>query len=129
MRFRIEPGERLHEETEPRAIRRALLPEIDQADGTDLKKYPQYLNDLKEQGIDFPDISAPREIKYELKGKLGELFTDSMEILTNDVKYFRYQAVLALKEQIRDEYYPQARIVSISLAGILRNLYERLFSA
>lgn len=89
---------------------------------TDLKNYPKYLDDLKEQGIDFPEISPPREIEYELKGKLGELFTHSMDILTNEVKYFRYQAVLALKEDIRDEYYPQARIVSLSLAGILRNL-------
>ena len=89
---------------------------------TDLKNYPKYLDDLKDQGIDFPDISPPREIEYELKGKLGELFTHSMAVLTNEVKYFRYQAVLALKEEIRDEFYPQARIVSISLAGILRNL-------
>jgi len=89
---------------------------------TDLKNYPKYLDDLKEQGIDFPEISAPREIEYELKGKIGELFTHSMDVLTNEVKYFRYQAVLALKEEIRDEQYPQARIVSLSLAGILRNL-------
>lgn len=89
---------------------------------TDLKNYPKYLEDMKEQGIEFPEISPPREIQYELKGKIGELFTHSMDILTNDVKYFRYQAVLALKEEIRDEHYPQARIVSLSLAGILRNL-------
>jgi superfamily II DNA/RNA helicase len=89
---------------------------------TDLKNYPKYLEDLKEQGIDFPEISPPREIQYELKGKIGELFTHSMDILTNEVKYFRYQAVLALKEEIRDEHYPQARIVSLSLAGIFRNL-------
>lgn len=89
---------------------------------TDLKNYPQYLNDLREQGIDFPEISPPREIRYELEGELGELFTHSMDVLTNEVKYFRYQAVLALNEEIRDEYYPQARIVSLSLAGILRNL-------
>jgi superfamily II DNA/RNA helicase len=89
---------------------------------TDLRNYPKYLEDLKEQNIDFPDISPPREIEYALEGKLGELFTHSMGVLTNDVKYFRYQAVLNLKEEIRDEYYPQARIVSLSLAGILRNL-------
>lgn len=89
---------------------------------TDLKNYPKYLQDLKEQGIDFPEIAPPREIEYELRGNIGELFTHSMDVLTNEVKYSRYQAVLALKKEIRDEQYPQARIVSLSLAGILRNL-------
>lgn len=88
----------------------------------DLKNYPKYMDDLREQGISFPEIAPPREIEYALEGEIGDLFIYSMDILTNDVKYFRYQAVLALQEEIREELYPQASIVSLSLAGILRNL-------
>ena len=88
----------------------------------DLKKYPKYLEDLIEQGISFPEIAEPKSIEYELEGKLGELFVHSMEVLTEDVKYHRYQAILHLKKEIRDDIYPQASLVSKSLAGILRNL-------
>lgn len=89
---------------------------------SDLKNYPKYMDDLKEQGISFPEIADPKAIEYQLAGELGELFTHSMAVLTGDVKYYRYQAVLALKTEIRDDLYPQANIVSKSLAGILRNL-------
>jgi superfamily II DNA/RNA helicase len=89
---------------------------------SDLKNYPKYLDDLTAQGISFPEIAEPKSIEYELEGKLGELFVDSMKILTDDVKYHRYQAILALKQEIRNEIYPQASLVSMSLAGILRNL-------
>lgn len=88
----------------------------------DLKNYPKYLDDLKAQGISFPEIAEPKAIGYELEGKVGELFVESMKVLTGDVKYHRYQAILHLKEEIRDDVYPQASLVSMSLAGILRNL-------
>ncbi len=88
----------------------------------DLKKYPKYLDDLTAQGISFPEIAEPRSIEYALDGSLGELFVESMRILTGEVKYHRYQAILHLNEKIRDETYPQASLVSKSLAGILRNL-------
>lgn len=88
----------------------------------DLKKYPNYLEDLTAQGISFPEIAEPKSIEYALEGNLGELFVESMRILTEEVKYHRYQAILRLSEEIRDETYPQASIVSKSLAGILRNL-------
>lgn len=88
----------------------------------DLKKYPKYLEDLEAQGIIFPEIAAPRAIEYKLDGPLGQLFVESMDILTNDIKYCRYQAVGALTEEIQEKYYPQARIVSRSLARILQTL-------
>lgn len=88
----------------------------------DLDNYPKYKADLKEQGIQFPEIADPKSVEYELKGKLGELFVDSMKMLTEDIKYYRYQAILHLNQEIRDEIYPQASLVSKSLAGILRNL-------
>ena len=88
----------------------------------DLKNYPKYLDDLEAQGIIFPEIAAPRAIEYKLEGKLGELFVESMGILTTDIKYFRYQAVGALTDENQEKYYPQARIVSLSLARILQTL-------
>jgi len=88
----------------------------------DLEKYPKYKDDLKSQGIDFPAIAAPRSKKYALEGELGVLFADTMESLTTEIKYHRYQAISALKEEIREDLYPQAKLVSKSLARILQTL-------
>ena len=88
----------------------------------DLKKYPKYLEDLEAQGIIFPEIAPPRAIEYKLDGPLGQLFVESMDILTDEVKYFRYRAVGALTDEIKNRYYPQANIVSRSLARILQTL-------
>ncbi|MEP6850605.1 MAG: helicase-related protein [Acidobacteriota bacterium] len=88
----------------------------------DLTNYPKYFDDLKEQGIVFPDIADPRAVQYELKGDLGTLFAETMTALTDEVKYHRYRAVGALNEELREELYPQARLVSESLAGIFRTL-------
>ncbi|MBX3295013.1 MAG: DEAD/DEAH box helicase family protein [Acidobacteria bacterium] len=88
----------------------------------DLDKYPKYRDDLRAQNIDFPDIMPPIAIEYELVGDVGALFVESMAILTDEVKYFRYQAVGALIEEVRDAFYPQAKIVSNSLARILQTL-------
>ncbi|HEV7646111.1 MAG TPA: SNF2-related protein [Pyrinomonadaceae bacterium] len=88
----------------------------------DLEKYPKYKDDLKAQGIDFPAIAAPRSKNYALEGELGVLFADTMVSLTTEVKYHRYQAISSLKEDIRGDLYPQAKLVSASLARILQTL-------
>ncbi len=88
----------------------------------DLDKYPKYKEDLKDQGIEFPEIALPRAIRYELVGDLGKLFAETMIALNIDVQYHRYQAISALTEDIRDDLYPQARLVSKSLARILQTL-------
>jgi superfamily II DNA/RNA helicase len=103
---------------------RVLTPITVRRTRKDLDKYPKYKDDLDEQGIRFPEIHAPIAREYRLEGKLGDLFAETMYRLTSEehIGYFRYQAISALREELRDEYYPQARLVSRSLAGILRTL-------
>ncbi len=88
----------------------------------DLDKYPKYKEDLKDQGIEFPEIALPKAIRYELVGDLGTLFAETMVALNIDVQYHRYQAISALNEDIREDLYPQASLVSTSLARILQTL-------
>lgn len=114
----IEAIRRLYQEIRERVI----SPITVRRTRKDLDKYPKYKEDLKAQNIAFPDIEPPIAVKYELAGKLGQLFVDTMEVLTNDIKYYRYQAVSALTEEIREEFYPQANLVSRSLARILQTL-------
>lgn len=90
----------------------------------DLKSYPKYIDDLKDQGIIFPEIAAPKAKLYELDAKLSKLFYQTMFYLTDDdkIKYNRYQAIRFLKDDLRKQYYDQAVLISQSLAGIMKTL-------
>ncbi|MFN4147046.1 MAG: helicase-related protein [Runella sp.] len=90
----------------------------------DLKNYPKYLDDLKSQGIDFPEIAPPKPKIYTFDAKLSKLFYQTVFYLTDDdkIKYFRYQAIKYLTPDLRKQYYDQAVLVSQSLAGIIKTL-------
>jgi len=90
----------------------------------DLKNYPKYIDDLKAQGIEFPEIAAPRPKLYELNAKLSKLFYHTVFYLTDKDKlsYYRYQAIAFLKQELREDFYEQAILVSQSLAGIMKTL-------
>ena len=90
----------------------------------DLRKYSKYLDDLKEQGIIFPEIAPLQTIEYQLDTSLGKLFYETIFNLTDDDKigYYRYQAIRFLNKEIRDKYYEKAEMVSQSLAGIMKTL-------
>lgn len=90
----------------------------------DLKNYPKYIDDLKEQGIIFPEIAPLKPVIYDLDSKLGKLFYQTVFFLTDNdkINYFRYQAIAYLNEDLRDTYYDQALLVSSALAGIMKTL-------
>jgi len=90
----------------------------------DLRNYPKYLEDLKDQGISFPEIAAPKAKLYTLDAKLSKLFYHTVFYLTDDdkIKYNRYQAIRFLKDDLREQFYDQAVLISESLAGIMKTL-------
>lgn len=90
----------------------------------DLKNYPKYIEDLRAQGIEFPEIAPPKPKRYEMDAKLSKLFYHTVFYLTDDdkVNYFRYQAIRYLKPDLREQFYDKAVLVSQSLAGIMKTL-------
>lgn len=91
----------------------------------DLKNYPKYTEDLREQGIEFPAIAAPRAKEYQLNAALSKLFYHTIFYLTDEdkIKYYRYQAIRFLKKKIQEDFgYEKATLVSKSLAGIMKTL-------
>ncbi|MCB0739004.1 MAG: helicase, partial [Bacteroidetes bacterium] len=90
----------------------------------DLRNYPKYLDDLKQQGINFPEIAGLKPVIYDLDAALSKLFYRTIFYLTDDdkVNYYRYQAIRFLNEELQDTYYDQAVLVSKSLAGIMKTL-------
>lgn len=99
---------------------------------SDLRNYPKYLEDLKAQGIEFPDIAGPKPKIYTFDTKLSKLFYHTVFYLTDSdkIQYFRYQAIKYLKPELRENYYEQAVLVSQSLAGIIKTfMIKRLESS
>lgn len=91
---------------------------------SDLKSYPEYQKDLKEQGIVFPEIAPPKARTYKMDSSLSKLFYHTVFYLTDEdkINYFRYQAIRFLKEEIQEQYYEKAPLVSKSLAAIIKTL-------
>lgn len=88
-----------------------------------LEKAPNYKEDLVSQGITFPDIADPKAKIYQLDGNLNKLFARTVIYLTEDIHYYRYQAIRFLTTEKQEACgYTQAELVSKSLAGIMKTL-------
>lgn len=91
---------------------------------SDLNEHAQYSDDLKEQGIIFPDIQKPQKIFYELDVELDDLYDKTMLLLSDKikgVKYFRYQAIKFLIEDKKLKY-KNADVASEALAKLMKTL-------
>ena len=66
----------------------------------EIEKY--FKDDLKQQGLKFPKVSAPKPIYYALDKKLNEIFTKTIELITDEkqFKYARYTPLLYLKDEL-----------------------------
>lgn len=99
---------------------------------TDLRNTPDYWQDIKSQGVTFPDIETPRQILYELDHFTDDLYDQTLRILKRESKelgYYRYQAIKFLKPEAKDDYKKatgvnpnQAERISEQLAHIMRIL-------
>jgi len=90
----------------------------------DLENVDQYREDLKKQGVVFPDIAKPRKREYELGDELRSLFFESLYSILDEEKigYYRYQAIKYLDEEIKDEFYDTADLTSRQLARMMTTL-------
>ena len=67
---------------------------------TEIEKY--YGEDLKQQGLKFPEVANPEPLFYKFNQTEGEVFGETIRSLTHDFKYARYTP-LAYYTGERDE--------------------------
>ena len=101
--------------------KRIVEPLVIRRTRTDIEKY--YAQDMKSDNLSFPKIQPPVAIPYEMKGELGELFNNTINIIAPQVShidsdedgnpmldlnvvagedalgYFRYRAIEFLKNE------------------------------
>ncbi len=97
---------------------------------TDIMENHDYREDIKNQGIVFPEIERPHKIEYRFTKKLSNTFEETVTILTGEMtdkeqrpflRYFRYRAVEFLVPKHRQKY-GDAAMISRNLSGIMKTL-------
>ncbi len=91
---------------------------------TDLRTHAQYWEDIKAQGIIFPEIEKPHKILYKLDEKLDNLYDRTMYSLSHETEgltYYRYQAIKYLNPEKKRKY-KNADLASAQLAKIMKIL-------
>lgn len=98
---------------------------------TDIVNNPEYLKDIQEQGIVFPMINPPNEVKYELDNKLSLLFDRTITFLTgldetgrdaNGLGFYRYRAIEFLFNDEDRKRYGDVESISGRLSAIMKTL-------
>jgi superfamily II DNA or RNA helicase/HKD family nuclease len=87
----------------------------------DLKENDAYKKDLKEQGIEFPEVQQPQKILYQLDNKLESLYDSTLNTLRNELTYHRYQAIKFLVSEKKRKY-KNAELASLQLKHIMKTL-------
>jgi len=114
-------------------IRNKILePIIVRRTRTDIKNTPSYLEDIKEQGVSFPEIVPPKQILYQLSEEVNELYDHTIKTVKdnkNGLSYYRYQAIKFMSDEAKKQYKKvtgvdpsQADRISEQLAVIIKVL-------
>ncbi len=111
---------------------KVLEPVIVRRTRTDIKQTPEYADDIKAQGLSFPDVVPPHQILYQLDDELDALYDRTMRYAsdpTNGLGYFRYQAIRYMNPEARAAHeratgvkQQQAERISEQLAFIIKTL-------
>jgi superfamily II DNA or RNA helicase len=98
---------------------------------TDILNNPDYLKDIQEQGIEFPNINPPNAVNYEFDDKLSVLFDRTITLLTGfdenqkevgGLGYYRYRAIEYLINEEDRKRYGDVESISGRLSAIMKTL-------
>lgn len=98
---------------------------------TDIESTEEYLEDLKAQGIKFPEVGDPIALYYKLDEELSELFFDTVSLITNldeegnkinGLGYYRYRAIEFLVNEEDKKMYGNVESISGRLSAIMKTL-------
>ena len=92
---------------------------------TDLEETSRYKDDLKAQGIKFPNVKNPKPIYYKLPPDINALFDKTVKIIGNKdgdgLRYTRYRAIYYLAPE-KKQHYVRVELFTNQLVGMMRTL-------
>lgn len=111
-----------------RQLRSLIDPVIVRRSRIDLKEIKEYAEDLKIQGIEFPEIVGPELVEYDL-GAIRELYLSTLDKLSNQFICARYNptAYLTDPDSFNEKYGELFNEINIQQAqGNLAKFIQRL---
>ncbi|MCD6578608.1 helicase [bacterium] len=96
---------------------------------SEIEKY--FKKDLKNQGLRFPEISAPEPIYYKFDEELNNIFNETIKKITDttEFKYARYAPLLYLKKSLTVKERTSQRNMKGFMKGLLVKRLESSFYA
>ena len=92
---------------------------------TDLKNHPLYAEDLKKQGIDFPEVKPPENLLYQLAPLLNKQYEQTVNRIQNEngkgLQYARQRLIEFLKPEFAQDY-KRADFIVGQLTAIMKTL-------
>jgi len=98
---------------------------------TDIKNNADFSKDIAAQGIVFPKINPPNEVRYEFDDQLSQLFDFTISMITSmdenrsptdGFGFYRYRAIEFLIEEEDRKRYGDVMSISNRLAAIMKTL-------
>jgi superfamily II DNA or RNA helicase len=98
---------------------------------TDIVNNADFSKDIKEQGIVFPKINPPNEVRYEFDDQLSVLFDVTISMITSmdenrnptdGFGFYRYRAIEFLIDEEDRKRYGDVMSISNRLAAIMKTL-------
>ncbi|MCD8405224.1 phospholipase D-like domain-containing protein [Tenacibaculum dicentrarchi] len=98
---------------------------------TDIETNADFSKDIKAQGIVFPKINPPNEVRYEFDNQLSKLFDVTISMITsmdenrnstNGFGFYRYRAIEFLIDEEDRKRYGDVMSISNRLAAIMKTL-------
>jgi len=78
-----------------------------------------FKEDLKAQGVSFPEVKPPRKVYYLLDKELDNLYNKTIEIIKN-LSYARYRPALYLKSKLKEN--DPEFLSQMNLSGLMKTL-------
>lgn len=92
----------------------------------DVKKY--FSDDMKKNGLSFPELEDPRRLIYAYKDNIESVFQQSIDLL-KEFSYARYTPLLSLKDELSDFARQSQRNIGGFMKGLLVKRLESSFYA
>ncbi len=100
---------------------------------TDIQTHDMYAKDIEEQGLSIPDVEPIKEIAYEMSDSLLEIFSDTINKLTDELQYERYKILGYIKPKSRVKYGKVSKNIfergALELANLMRNMLIKRFES
>jgi superfamily II DNA/RNA helicase len=86
-------------------------------------------NDLKKQGLNFPEVAKPRPLFYKLNNHEDELFFETARTITKRLKYARYKPMLYYKDELsQPEELAQKNMGALMKIGLIKRLESSFYA-